>query len=453
MSERDPRDIARIEQLERELAAAHREIAELKRIVAELLERERKRKRQANPFARKSGKQQCKKPGRPAGHEGATRATPDHIDEEVEARLNGCPRCGGEVNDVEELIQYVVDLPEIRAHVLKVLTERAWCPCCRKRVRSSHERQVSRAGGSASVALGPRAVSLANELKHQQGVPYRDVASLFGRYFGLPVTHGALAQLSVRLADKAMPDYLLLVHTAQTSAVVHTDDTGWRIARLCAWLWVFTTADVTVYVVDFRRGADVVLDVLGKDFSGTLVSDGLPALNALDKQGYRRGQCNSHIISRCSEMEAEQTRGAVRFPRDVKTLLKDALELGRRRHDVSPDLYAEAVGEVRDALAALATKNVTHPENLRLAKHLFRHQEALLRFLDDEAVPPTNNLAERELRGAVITRKIGGCNRSEPHAHAHAVISSLAQTAHRRGETLTPHVTRWMQPATAGPPN
>lgn len=443
--ERDPRDV-RIEQLERE-------IADLKRIVAELMERERKRKRQASPFARSKLKKDKKKPGRPVGHEGAWKERPEHVDEEVEARLEGCPHCGGDVCDIEEVLQFVVDLPEIRAHVLKILTERAWCRRCRKSVRSTHPRQVSKAGGSAAVAVGPRAVALANELKHQQGVPYRDIASLFGRYFGLSLTHGALAQLSVRLAEKAMPDYLMLIHTVQTSAVVHTDDTGWRIGRLCAWLWVFTTADVTVYVIDYRRGADVVLDVLGKDFAGTLVSDGLPALNALDAHGYQRAQCNSHIISRCSEMEAEQTRGAVRFPRDVKVLLKDALELGRQRHAVAPEVYKEAVGEVREALAALAAKDVTHPENLKLAKHLSRHQEPLLRFLDDEAIPPTNNLAERELRGAVVTRKIGGCNRSEPHAHAHAVLSSLAQTAHRRGETLTPHVMRWMQPSTAGPPS
>jgi hypothetical protein len=277
------------------------------------------------------------------------------------------------------------------------------------------------------------------------------VASLFGRYLGLPVTHGALVQATVRLADKATPDYLSLVQQVQASAVVHTDDTGWRIGRLGAWLWVFATADVTVYLVSVSRGADVVLDVLGEDFAGTLVSDGLPALNSLDGV-YQRAQCNSHILSRCSEMEATQTAGAVRFPREVKGLLQDALELGRQRHDVPADLYADAVVEVRDTLRALVSRDFTHEDNLRLAKHLFHHQEALLRFLVDEAVPPTNNLAERELRGSVVTRKIGGCNRAAGHAHAHAVITSIAQTAHRRGETLIPLVTHWMQPATAGPP-
>jgi predicted nucleic acid-binding Zn-ribbon protein len=53
---RDPKDVRRIEELEAELAKAQRQIAELKRVVAELLERKRKRQRQAGPFARAKGK-------------------------------------------------------------------------------------------------------------------------------------------------------------------------------------------------------------------------------------------------------------------------------------------------------------------------------------------------------------------------------------------------------------
>lgn len=436
---------SRIGELEREVAA-------LKKVVEELLKRQRKEKRQTTPFAREKEKPDKKKAGRPNGHEGDWRQTPDHVDEEVEARLDGCPDCGNEVFDVEELIQFVVDLPEIRAHVLKILTERAWCPCCRRRVRSRHPRQVSKAGGAAAVALGPRAIALATELKHRQGMPYRDIAELFGRYFQLPVSHGALVQTSVRLADKATGDYLSLVTQVQSSPLVATDDTGWRIARRCAWLWVFATDDVTLYVIDYRRSASLVLDVLGEDFDGTVLSDGLPALNALDEKGIDRAQCNGHIIRRCREMALVQTQGAVRFPRDLKQLLQDALELGRVRHSLSAATYDAAVGEVRQALSGLVSQNFTHPDNLRLAKHVFRHQHALLKFLENEAIPPTNNISERELRGAVVARKIGGCHRAEPNAHAHAVLASLAQTAHRRGETLDHHVARWMY-GTAGPPN
>ena len=50
----------------------------------------------------------------------------------------------------------------------------------------------------------------------------------------------------------------------------------------------------------------------------------------------------------------------------------------------------------------------------------------------------------------MVVRKIGGCNRSEAHAEAHAIIASVAQTAHRRDATLTDFVTNWLQP-NAGP--
>lgn len=74
---------------------------------------------------------------RPRARHAAERGTaPDHIDEEVEARLEGCPDCGGDV-DVEQPVQLVVDLPAVRAHIVKILTEPAWCRCCRRRVRNS----------------------------------------------------------------------------------------------------------------------------------------------------------------------------------------------------------------------------------------------------------------------------------------------------------------------------
>lgn len=452
MSERDPRDI-RIEQLERENAALREQLKELTRIVEELRSRLRKDKRQAHPFGRDSETKEKKRPGRKPGHEGAFRPAPEQVDESVEARLDGCPCCGGPVFDVEELIQYVVDLPEIRAHVLRVLTERGWCRRCRKRVRSSHPRQVSKAGGAAGVAMGPRASALVVELKTRQGVPYRDIAELFSRYFNFPVTHGALVQTTVRLADKATPAYLELLEEVRASALVHSDETGWRIARRSAWLWVFCTDEVTLYAIDYRRSADVVLEYLGKDFRGRLVSDGLPALDRLTALGFLRAQCNGHIIRRCRELAAAAPGRASQFPRQLQQTLQDAIELGKARARLPARVYDAAVDEVRQTTRALVAGDFSDEENLKLAKHVHKHRDALLAFLDDATIPPTNNTAEHEIRGAVVLRKIGGCHRSEGNAFAHSVLASHAQTAHRRGQRLDHLVAGWMAPHATADPN
>jgi hypothetical protein len=40
-------------------------------------------------------------------------------------------------------------------------------------------------------------------------------------------------------------------------------------------------------------------------------------------------------------------------------------------------------------------------------------------------VPPTNNHAEQMLRPAVITRKVGGCNKNLLGALLHSILASL----------------------------
>ena len=57
----------------------------------------------------------------------------------------------------------------------------------------------------------------------------------------------------------------------------------------------------------------------------------------------------------------------------------------------------------------------------------------LLRFLDDPAVEPTNNRAERALRGAVIARKVSHCSRNDAGADAFSAFTSVIMTLARHG--------------------
>ena len=55
-------------------------------------------------------------------------------------------------------------------------------------------------------------------------------------------------------------------------------------------------------------------------------------------------------------------------------------------------------------------------------------------FLHDAEVPPTNNHAERMLRPAVITRKVGGCNKTLWGALVHSILASIMVTCKRQGK-------------------
>ncbi len=53
----------------------------------------------------------------------------------------------------------------------------------------------------------------------------------------------------------------------------------------------------------------------------------------------------------------------------------------------------------------LAVEPWTNPHARRLANRLLEYGEDLLRFLEFEGVPSSNNKAEREIRPAVLMRK------------------------------------------------
>ena len=128
---------------------------QIKDLLRELAEATRAAKRQAAPFARRKRVSQRRKPGRKVGHEGASQVVPDHVDEELFEPLAACPCCGGDVDEVRDHEQFVVDLPGVKAHVTKIVTQSGRCARCDKRVRSQHPEQVSTATGAARVSLGP----------------------------------------------------------------------------------------------------------------------------------------------------------------------------------------------------------------------------------------------------------------------------------------------------------
>ncbi len=328
-----------------------------------------------------------------------------------------------------------IDLPEVKPLVTRFLTESGYCPHCKRRVRSRHPEQLSEASGAAGVCLGPRAVALAADLKHRLGIPYRKISQLYKLAFGLEVTAGGLCQADARLAEKAEPIYRELVEAIRQSAAVYADETGWRIGILSAWLWVFTSEEITVYTIDERRSHEVVVGILGRKFRGVLVSDCFTAYDAKAFEEWLKQKCFAHLLREISKLEREKTRGAVRFPRELLSVLREAQKLREEREGLSSaEFAARRRGlEVRlDALIAEG-RHFTDPDNARLAKRLRKQRKHLLTFLDVEGVEPTNNRAERALRPAVIVRKTGGCNRTARGARTHAVLASLLVTTKQHG--------------------
>jgi hypothetical protein len=59
------------------------------------------------------------------------------------------------------------------------------------------------------------------------------------------------------------------------SPLVKIDETGWKVNGFGHWLHVFVTELAMLYRIDRRRGHEVPAEILGLDYDGTMVHDGL----------------------------------------------------------------------------------------------------------------------------------------------------------------------------------
>jgi transposase len=421
------------QRLVRRLAKVERQNHELRQ---RLDEARRERHRQTHPFRRKKtqpGKH--KKPGRPRGHPPALRPvpTPEQIDRVIDVPLHECPTCHVPLCDPAVVVQYQTDLPPIVPIITQFNIETGFCPCCRQHWQGRHPEQTSDALGAAGNTLGPVVLTMAAEMKHRLGVSYRKIGDFLATYSDLHVAPATFVRAEQRLADLARPTYDLLLEALRQSHVVHADETGWRIGRLNAWLWVFSSKGVTIYAIRPSRGHDVPEDILGPDFDGYLVVDGLKSYDVLE---VAKGRCNGHLLRRCKDLQEVLPGKEPRYLESLCTLLQEAIDLARRREVLTPAGYARRVQEIENRLDAWldGLPRSVSPELDRLDNHLRAHRGEWLVFLHDPEVPPTNNHAEQMLRPAVITRKVGGCNKTLWGALAHGILASLMVTCKRQGQ-------------------
>jgi transposase len=388
----------------------------------------------AAPFRRPVEQRQTlpKRPGRKGGHQGVSRPKPDYVDEFIEVPLDSCcPHCQGVLDTSFSLDQWIEDIPPVRPHVTQLRTWQAECPRCQRVVRSTHPKQVSLASGAAGVQLGARAIGAACALKHQHGLSLRKCAKVLAALGGLKVSAGGLAQAFQRTAGRVQHDYQKLQAGLLAGKVIHTDETSWWLKGKSASLWVWCSPSVTFFQVVESRSRETFHTVVPADWPGVLVSDCLAVYDGATPQ---QQKCYAHHLKAIkAAILAGGQDGPESFLGRTRSLLRSAMELKREEETLSPAEFAQRRHGLALASTALLSEprvDRPHEEHVRLRLH--KQRDHLFVFLDHKAVDATNNLAERQLRPAVIARKLAAGNKTRAGADAWAILASLAATANQQ---------------------
>lgn len=377
------------------------------------------------PAAKKRGK----KPGRRAGHPGTRRAVPDHVDEHQTHRAPCCPHCQGRLTRCQTTrTRYTEDIPtNIHPIVTEHTIHRDWCPRCKKQVEP---RVPDALPGSQ---IGNRVLTLSAWLHYGLGQTIDHVAEVFDHHLRFSVTPGGLQQQWYRLQEILFPWYEQIQREALESAVLHADETGWRVNGKGHWLWCFSHTRGTYYLIDRRRGRPVVAKFFRRAFAGTLVTDFWGAYNAVVCS--RRQVCLAHLLRDLKHVEQYKhpSPNWPKFAKKLRRLIRDGLRLKQRQTALTGGEYLSLRNRLHQRLDELIATDWKDSQAARLLKRFRRHRQHLFTFLDDPAVPADNNHGERAIRPAVIIRKNTYGSRSQRGADTQAVLMSVYRTLKQRG--------------------
>lgn len=366
------------------------------------------------------------KPGAKPGHAGSRRPEPQRIDDRKDHRLEACPCCGGQLQRCDRKRTRTVEdiLEDLRTVVTEHAIHRDYCPACKKHV----EPVVPDALPNAKI--GNRAVALSAWLHYGVGVSISQVRELLGGQFRTDLSAGGLVAAWQRLAEVLDPWYVQIGLDAKTSAVLHADETGWRMNGKTWWLWCFANKLTCYYLLDPSRGSPALEKFFAEAFDGVLVTDFWAAYDAFCRE---RQCCLVHLLRELEKVDERNSSAEWQaFAKMLRRLVRDGIRL-RKRPDFEPDRYRSRIKRIDQRLVALSEATYGDADAARLAKRLRKHTDELFTFLDYPEVTFDNNLAERMIRPAVILRKISQSNRSEKGAAVQAVLMSVYRTLKLRG--------------------
>lgn len=417
----------RIAQLEAQVASLQERLAQLEQQLAAAT---RASKRQAAPFSKGPPKQNPQRPGRKAGEDygaKAFRAVPPIIDEVHQAPLpKRCP-CGG-VTLLERVVpQYQTEIPR-RPIYRQFNVHLGCCLRCGRRLQGRHPLQTSDALGCCASQLGPDAQAAIVHLNKDTGLSHGKISTLFSTLFGIPLTRGGVCQAMLRVAGKCLPHYhAIILNLAQAPWIV-PDETGWRVGGRSAWLHAFVAEHAVAFLVARERGFLASSRIIPPNYAGVLGHDGFKSYERFFWAQHQT--CNGHLLRRCQELLEVARGGAVIFPRKVKAILQEGLEIRDRRDagEISARTAARKADELQRRMVELTGPVKTHPANERLAAHLFRQQRHLFTYLRIPGIDATNYRAEQALKGPIVNRKVWGGNRTDDGAAAQGILASMLGT-------------------------
>ena len=258
----------------------------------------------------------------------------------------------------------------------------------------------------------------------------RKTANFLESSFALRLTPASVNAIIKRAATAADNEYEDLKHRIKNSAIVYVDETSFSVLGKNQWVWVFRTANEILLVIRPSRGSNVLEEILGKYYAGTVICDCWRAYNFLADANIQR--CWAHLL-RKSEQLSEYVAGK-HFHEKLVLLFDEIKQFNKEEHTlkVREQKYHEMTRQLEQTIKYYRR----YEEFTSVVKYINFNLKKWFTCIKIAGVEPTNNFAEQAIRETVIVRKIIGAFRSETGKANYETLASLIASWQLQGRDL-----------------
>ena len=376
----------------------------------------------------------------------------DHVDELVLLQPQWCPVCACSLaadlpDATDPLRTQVWELPPITPHVTEYQQRTVCCPTCHFPVQAPAP--ATRPPG----AFGPRLTALIALLHGRYRLSTRETVAFLEEVCGVGLSVGSSITSCRRVSDALATCDADIHMTVQAQPHLYVDETSWREGTQRSWLWVAVSPIATCFRIDPGRSRHALRRVIGNAYAGLVQSDRGSAYHTVPNQ--QRQLCWAHLIRNLQGLVDHQHAESIW----ARRMLVQAQAMFAAWHAYQGGFFDQvalqmALLPVRLTLHDLLEIGATSPWlKLRtFTRDLQRHWDALWWFSRVDGVEPTNNVAERALRPAVIWRKRCFGTQSTMGSRFVERMLSVGATCVQQGRNLFAFLSETVQAAWSGQP-
>jgi transposase len=438
LAERD----ARIAQLEAQVEALTARVAELEARLKQNSSNSSKPPSSDAPGTPRRPKKRKgrRRPGGQPGHKKHERAllpleAVQHVVELVPKQCKGCQR-GLEGVDAEPQRHQVVEVPPLSAIVTEYRCHALECRACGTVTRAA-------VPAHARSAFGERLGALGSLLVGKYRLSKRLVKEALSDMLGVELSVGSISNLEGEMSEALAPSVAQAGAYVRQADKAHADETGWVQGRKKgrgrrAWLWMVATTLVAVFHISSSRGGKVARALLGKDFTGFLISDRWSGYEWHDA-GLRQ-LCWAHLTRDFQGFIDRGGKGG-RLGRKLMRQRNHFFKWYHRVRDgtMSREDFEKRMPEVESEVGRLLHRAAERAEKKTagMAREILRWEKCLWAFVDVPDLEPTNNFGERCLRHAVMYRKTSfGTQSPEGSRFVERILTAVTSLKLQRRDTL-----------------